>query len=239
MKLWQVARAATAAPMYFDEFKICLGEGNSRERIYFSDGGFGDTNNPTEVGMMEVEALYGRDCFSAIVSIGTARANDKGEGRGILRRVRHIAAVATDPRIVARSLETRRLENLWRFNDEIGLDIELDDWKPNGWTTKHPGHKTLRKIQDGFYRWAAQLENIDNIESCARHLVEIRRSRMADRSRWQRFSLAASQYQCEDVDCHETTYETLDLFNQHWNSFHREEPDADALRQPRYKKWEY
>jgi hypothetical protein len=239
MQLWQIARAATAAPMYFDEFKTRVPNGDSDTRIYFSDGGFGVTNNPTQVGIKEIETLIGRERISVIASIGTARAKNKPEGKGLFQRIKKMAVVATDPNTVANWLEDQNLENYWRLNDEEGLDVELDEWKPNGWTTKNPGRDTLEAIRNGFYRWAADSRNIRSIESCARALVAIRQERVLDRSRWQRFSLAASQYRCRDRNCREIVHDNLRSFNEHWNNVHREESNADAFREPRYQRWEY
>jgi hypothetical protein len=239
MELWQVARAATAAPMYFDEFKVFLQERDPHEKIYFSDGGFGVTNNPTQIGKNEITTLLGDKCMGAIVSIGTARARDKRGGRSLFKRVKMFASTATDPSSVANWLKDQKLEFYWRFNDEDGLDIELDDWKPNGWTTKHPGRATLAKIKNGFYQWACNIENMREIEACARELVTQRRSRIADRSRWQRFASGGFQYRCTHRDCEETHYDSRLLFDEHWERDHQDFEGADEYREPRYEQWTY
>jgi patatin-like phospholipase/acyl hydrolase len=153
MHIWQVARAATAAPMNFKEIKVHLPGRNGDQKTYFSDGGFGVTNNPTQVALIEMMILYGATNVGAIISIGTARAPETSS-RDIFGRVRKMASVATNPETVAEWMRTENPDCYWRFNDKTGLRIELDEWKPNGLFTKKPGHETLRKIQASFDGWA-------------------------------------------------------------------------------------
>jgi patatin-like phospholipase/acyl hydrolase len=153
MHIWQVARAATAAPMYFKELKVHLPGRNGDQKTYFSDGGFGVTNNPAQVALIEMMILYGATNVGAIVSIGTARAPETSS-RDLFGRVRKMASVATNPENVAEWMRTEDPDCYWRFNDKTGLCIELDEWKPNGLFTKKPGHETLRKIQASFDGWA-------------------------------------------------------------------------------------
>jgi patatin-like phospholipase/acyl hydrolase len=153
MHIWQVARAATAAPMYFKELKVHLPGRNGDQKTYFSDGGFGVTNNPAQVALIEMMILYGATNVGAIVSIGTARAPETSS-RDLFGRVRKMASVATNPENVAEWMRTEDPDCYWRFNDKTGLCIELDEWKPNGLFTKKPAHETLRKIQASFDGWA-------------------------------------------------------------------------------------
>ena len=71
LEVWQVARAATAAILYFEPLTIENARaGGSTE---FRDGGFSQANNPTRTGKHEIEDLHGYASIDIIVSVGTAR----------------------------------------------------------------------------------------------------------------------------------------------------------------------
>lgn len=240
MPIWKIARAATAAPMYFKELKLVVPGDGGDSKSYFTDGGFGITNNPTLSAFDEMVSLYSRKNIGAIVSIGTARAHNESR-RHFLGRVKTFASVATDPQTVADIMSNKNLENYWRFNDIDGMDVELDEWKPNGMFTKRtPGIETLNKIRDAFNKWFAKsLENSRPLEDCARHLVTRRRARTADTSRWQQFAIGAHQYSCGNPEC-EGDFETLETFlENHWQLVHEDEENGERWRQPNYKQWNY
>ncbi|KAK8151682.1 acyl transferase/acyl hydrolase/lysophospholipase [Phyllosticta citrichinensis] len=71
MPIWQVARATSAAPTYFEPLKA--------EGFMFKDGGLG-TNNPASVALQEVTQLHEQKPL-LLLSIGTGRAmgNDDDE----------------------------------------------------------------------------------------------------------------------------------------------------------------
>ncbi|KAK7513937.1 acyl transferase/acyl hydrolase/lysophospholipase, partial [Phyllosticta citriasiana] len=64
MPIWQVARATSAAPTYFEPLKA--------EGFMFKDGGLG-TNNPASVALQEVTQLHEQKPL-LLLSIGTGRA---------------------------------------------------------------------------------------------------------------------------------------------------------------------
>jgi hypothetical protein len=235
MEIWQVARAATAAPMYFSEIKFSPND--PHKRIYFSDGGFGHTNNPTMLGIQEIETLCGTDCVGAIVSIGTARADNKPGGRSILKRIGQSFSVATDPQTVATFVNYQQRQNCWRLNDDIGLDVELDDWKPNG-LTRNPGHKTLQLIRNGFSQWERKRENRALLQECAKELVRRRRERTENKVRWYRYATGASLFRCQHPDCHEP-YVSRELFDEHWQDSHEPYEQSHRYKEPDFTAWEY
>ncbi|KAF2281459.1 FabD/lysophospholipase-like protein [Westerdykella ornata] len=241
MEIWQVARAATAAPMYFREIKFT--PPHSRDRYYFSDGGFGHTNNPTEVGIQEIQLRFGAESVGAVVSIGTARADDDNSGgRSIFKRVHNAFSIATNPRIVANQVRRRNLPHYWRLNDEEGLRMELDDWQPNGLTTskENRGRKTLQEIRARFNEWALVYENDESIRACARELVRRRRARIQDGARWEVYATGASNFRCRHEHCPETPFPTRDHFREHWHQCHEDNhEDADRCREPEFTIWRY
>lgn len=242
MQIWEVARAATAAPMYFKELKVPLWLDGETQKAYFTDGGFGVTNNPTQAGFKEVKALSGSETaenVGVIVSIGTARAKEL-PGKGGVRTVKRMVSSATDPNTVAGWMNDQKLDHYWRFNnDQDGLSVELDEWKPNSWFTKRPGHETLTTILHNFNAWAAQSENYHAIEKCAKELVKQRRARTPDRSRWQRFATGATKYRCSHKDCKNDAWDSLYQFNLHWDASHQNDSRREDYKQPSFETWTY
>ncbi|KAF9700754.1 hypothetical protein EKO04_001391 [Ascochyta lentis] len=242
MEIWQVARAATAAPMYFKEIRFTQQSGTNGQKYYFSDGGFGETNNPTDLGLLEIETLPGRHTVGAIVSVGTSRGKADPSRKSVLNIVKRMAGKATNPDIVANAMNQRNLENYWRFNDNKGINIELDDWKPSGWftSTEHRGAKSLETMNHAFNEWACKTENIRWLENCAKELVKTRRGRCQEKSRWEQFALGAHTYRCKHEDCcNEPSYSSRHQFMQHWHQQHEGDDDEETCQEPKFKKWIY
>lgn len=244
MEIWQVARAATAAPMYFKELRFSQLHGSKGQKYYFSDGGFGETNNPTDIGLQEIDRLPGKHTIGAIVNIGTARGTADPSHKSVLNVVKRMGAKATDPNIVANVMSQKGLETYWRFNDRRGINVELDEWKPSGWFNRagRSGKTSLKTIQDAFHAWACEHDNTEWMKNCAKELVTIRRGRCVkeEASRWEQFALGAHTYRCTHEDCcNEPLCSSRHQFMQHWKYRHEGEPDADAYLEPDFKKWEY
>jgi hypothetical protein len=184
---WEVARAATAAPLFFEELKTSTQGVDGRKT--FSGAGFGTTNNPTLVALQELQSLYGKDSVGTIVSVGTALRREAGS-RGILHRIKEVFEAANEPKIVAAEMARKNLESYWRFEDTDGLDVALDEWRPNGITTRNSqiGKETMKKITNAFNSWVVRAETDRLIRECANELVARRRSRTADRERWKIFA---------------------------------------------------
>jgi hypothetical protein len=243
MQIWQVARAATAAPMYFTELQYKFKSDDDTDKFFFSDGGFGLTNNPTLLGLQEIQKLHGDDKVGLVVSVGTARADTDADKTGIFHRVTEAFSKATDPKTVAREVGRRLKTNYWRLNDNEGLKLELDDWKPNGWFTPEPkrGCKTLDKITNGFNAWMIKQENAKMIQECAEKLVQRRRLRTSDRSRWYCFAHGVEGFRCSSnhhEQCREV-FSSRRRFEAHWESVHEGQTNAEKYRQPRYTEWTY
>lgn len=242
MEIWQVARAATAAPMYFGEFTIAS---KINGRVYYSDGGFGLTNNPTQEGIRELHHLHRRregeavvrGAIGTIVSIGTARAKNRPGGKNILRRIKDAFDRATNTQNVADAVAYDVLSNYWRFNDTEGIKVELDDWKPNKFSSD-PGHKTRAEIKTGFQRWLSEWSNSDDLKACARELVRRRRARTDNRSKWERFATVA-EFRCSHYECREMIIGSRDDFEEHFESKHLDEEYGEAHKKPGETTWTY
>ena len=240
-RTWQVARAATAAPFFFEPLKLELQTGNYLD---FRDGGFGYTNNPTKVGIEEIEGHYGDNSVGVIVSVGTARKDKKPRDTGIFSissKLRDIASKATDPEKVHNDLEdnTKYHELYYRFNNPGSLDVEMDEWKPKGGLfTKQPtGSTTIKTMEENFAQWIGEGANLDLLRECAEQLVHRRRVRSTDKARWERYATGAEftcRRKCGSEWCNR------DQFKQHLMSAHNVEPDQlDVEIRETRTKWRY
>lgn len=221
LQIWEVARAATAAPMYFKELPVRREMADGETTIYYSDGGFGQTNNPTYEGISEIESLHGGKGsvnVGVVVSVGTSRKKLEAGGKSIFKRVKTSFDRATDPQVVHEKVEREDLQHYWRFNDFDGVDVDLDEWKPNGYFTKHPGTKTLKKITNDFNAWVMN-GHLDDLRSCAKELVARRRARIRKPAQWDVYATNAS-FTCTQADCTSETFNDRHLFRNHLSGAH-------------------
>ena len=144
LPIWQVARATSAAPTYFEEVKI--------EGLKYLDGGFG-ANNPSVEIFREVRRMnnYNENCIGTMVSIGTGMSdrrriedNPKSSdgkrakfraGLGKFLDYENFARKwATDSEKahedMLEQLRPKKTFNYYRFNVEKGLEcMKLDEWR--------------------------------------------------------------------------------------------------------------
>lgn len=65
-KLWEAARATSAAPTYFSHFELKVGN----HTHFYVDGGLA-ANNPSLIAYSEAITLWGASAITCVVSIGT------------------------------------------------------------------------------------------------------------------------------------------------------------------------
>ncbi|KAL9091324.1 MAG: hypothetical protein Q9165_004958 [Trypethelium subeluteriae] len=208
LPIWQVARAATAAKSYFRPLKIPIGgEGDS----IFEDGGFGRLNNPSVRGKAEIKNLHGPRRLDIAVSIGTAKKAEPGGRRKIFGVLRSLSAIATDVEDAHREMsECSKPDQdnfvYFRFNAEAeqALETPLDEWEPRGIKAKimgqRPGAKTIENITNAYRIWALDLKVQQDFRDCARALVQKRRVRARNESRWETFANVTS-FKCGLAGC--------------------------------------
>ncbi len=68
--MWQVARASSAAPTYFEPFKLKLNQEEGADYYTFIDGGV-YANNPSMCAFAEAKVMFGSQADIMLVSIGT------------------------------------------------------------------------------------------------------------------------------------------------------------------------
>ncbi|PVH96068.1 hypothetical protein DM02DRAFT_731433 [Periconia macrospinosa] len=170
---WQVARAAVARLPFFKELSI----GNIRL-------GKGLRNRILD-GVEEIETIFGSKNVASIVNISlhphlptlSTRIQDT------FNRMLNLEYQADVEEI------RRRGFPFWRFsNDRDSEFIAWDEWKPRK-PHSLSGDQTLALIDNDFRRWVAKRENVESLQECAMQLVEKRRARAENSSRWRAFSM--------------------------------------------------
>lgn len=202
-EIWQVARAATAAPFYFDPLQI----GDQ----LFEDGAIGPANNPTQEGMLDIEETSGAESVGIVVSIGTARLDKRGR-KSTKSMLKRIVNEGTNPDIIHYDIlgqsKQPRLKGMsyYRMNpvgSDFRLDIEFDEWSPRTSRFRsrdESGSSTLKKIEDSFYRWTHKHWVASDFKDCATRLVECRRARTGDGAKWERYATGA-KFTCPFQGC--------------------------------------
>ncbi|KAA8568084.1 hypothetical protein EYC84_008495 [Monilinia fructicola] len=183
VKIWEVARATTAAPTYFKPFQL----GNER----FVDGGFGVfCNNPTSRAFAEIEQIHGKGTVALTLSIGTGRPTqlqpiEKHKSTlcsHVAHLIRYMADAATNAEntheYVQKLLEAQGCP-YERFNVEGGLgDVDLGEWR-----MQRGENVTLKKINEQTDNYLNQPDVRRRMERVAKMLVDNRLER-AKTSRW-------------------------------------------------------
>jgi predicted acylesterase/phospholipase RssA len=144
-RIWEAARATTAAPTLFK--RIAIGEeGQAKEE--FIDGGLG-CNNPSNQVLEEARSIFGNDRqVRCLVSIGTGHPGTIGLAKPdtfqkVLptKLIDVLKKITTDCQNTANGLSARfkDLEKFYfRFNVAHGAEgISLEEWEKMGELTEH------------------------------------------------------------------------------------------------------
>ncbi|KAK3657560.1 hypothetical protein LTR56_002335 [Elasticomyces elasticus] len=229
-EIWEVARAASAAPYYFDPIKIYHSGGTGT--YLFETVGFGAPSNPTNYGLSEI--LNENEHIGCVVSIGTATGDrdnqflDQEKDFIVDKLKRQMNTVNTFEN-EQRAGQTSSLANAsqyFRLNPDeeaYHLDIELDEWLPRKTRRGElSGTRTIRGMRDLFNKWHADNPDVrEYFERCAEQLVRRRRHRLADTGRWVRFA-DGCQYRCNYARCpkEERLWANGDEFVKHLQADH-------------------
>jgi hypothetical protein len=201
VQLRKVARATSAAPLYFDKMVI--------KGIGFKDGGLG-ANNPAALAADDINQIHGGRYPRLIISIGTGKVSEEQLesdpdrltkpklSHGILKYLKDnfglletLENIATDSEREHRNLE-RHIKALrcahpkyplyFRFNVPDITSIDLDEWKPS-----KGGQFTLQQLEKATNAYLARHDVQLDLLDCAVELVDLRRKR-AETERWERFA---------------------------------------------------
>jgi hypothetical protein len=239
--IWQIARATSAAPFYFDPMllpgdaslakqntnqKQSKGQHRQKSHQTFIDAGFSPVNNPAEEAYHEVTTS--NQPIGTFVSVGTARRMPYRSGRGFGTKVKGGLEALGDTedvhtRMLKEASSAERGFSYFRFNQPNALsDVDLDEWMP-----RSSGRRTLEKMDATFNAWAMQPGVQVDFQRCALELVRRRRLRAADASRWESFALG-SYFICPRDDCEyagNTKWLGRTEFGAHLIDVHDENPD--------------
>lgn len=225
--VWKVARATTAAPLYFAPMQVFLDDEAPQPKgsflkkaltwghpapvlplptsrpVTFIDGGFGPANNPSKEAFDEVTSSNER--IGTFVSIGTGRGSADKFQTGLRRFIQAGMAAVGDPEPAHHAMlkESQHKDlgfGYYRFNEHNGLpDLDFDEWKP-----RSSGTRTQQKIREAFQRWYLDPKVTASIQKCALELVRRRRLRTADESQWERYAVKA-YFDCREDGCSKPT----------------------------------
>ncbi|KAM8891107.1 calcium-independent phospholipase A2-gamma-like [Spinachia spinachia] len=122
-QLWQAIRATSAAPGYFQEFKL----GNDLHQ----DGGL-LINNPTALAIHECKCLWPDTPLECVVSLGTGRFETPGNNStthtSLKTKLTNVISSATDTEEVHAMLDAfLPPDTYFRFNPFMHEDISMDE----------------------------------------------------------------------------------------------------------------
>lgn len=175
-------------------------------------------NNPAEVMSREIKNLHGREP-DLILSIGTGTKPSNGtsdrkttkrkrvldNGRNMVRTIKkRLPDIATDSEethgILHEHLSSLRARGgseypmYFRFNVPGLGKVELDEWLSTPNIVKPDGAITLKKIRDMTLEYLQDSKVTNELEACAKELVQRRRNR-AETDRWEQFATHTT-YHC-------------------------------------------
>ncbi|ERF73763.1 hypothetical protein EPUS_08561 [Endocarpon pusillum Z07020] len=215
--LWEVARATSAAPTYFEAITFM-----NRK---FLDGGLG-ANNPGRIALQEVCQMHAPHRPALLVSVGTGvkrdnRAKEKPKKRDQARDLFKIDRPDKVPRkqglqklmelthfMKDFTTDTEVTENDLNFtahemqvpyrrlnvSNDLATCIPLDDWRP-----AQSGQITLNAIKDYTNEYLKLQTTQEDLTYCAQVLVA-RRRRRAITERWEWFATDI-KYHCQAEGC--------------------------------------
>lgn len=210
--IWEVARATTAAPTYFDP--ICI------QNRTFGDGGLG-LNNPVNDIFWEVANMHGSNgsVIGLVVSIGTGEAGRAhfhwSKWKKASYYLNAMKDLATDSQKQHRIMQNITENNAYpglnyhRFNlpKHQGLrNMKLDEWQEKGtWRATKRGMKkrekgTLDKIEHLTRIYCERSDVRDEITRVAKILVDHRRARCTDSRKWDLWATGI-RYRCTVQNC--------------------------------------
>ena len=190
LEIWQVARAAIAAPFCFEP--MTLGD-----EVYYDASAF--FQNPTRYVLDEVrrEAQGRPDAVDILLSIG---AGNNGDGKGVARRGNNAWKLqripVSDPVHENLALETQcQLFDYYRLN----VDDRLPTGNSDEWKLKSKNTNTHEQIVDACNKYLEAQPVQEQLQKVAKRLVSIRSLR-AGTMRWERFATGVI-YRCPIRGC--------------------------------------
>ncbi|XP_076448406.1 calcium-independent phospholipase A2-gamma-like [Babylonia areolata] len=153
-QLWEVIRASSAAPGYYEDF--CL------DNYVHSDGGL-LANNPTALAIHESNLLWPHESLQCVVSLGTGRYEPSLElgtstKVSLKEKVTKMVDNATDTEAVHIMMADVMPPNTYfRFNPYLSEDVPLDEIRPDRLEVMKRDTTMYLRKNDGKMRKAASI----------------------------------------------------------------------------------
>jgi patatin-like phospholipase/acyl hydrolase len=188
--IWQVARATSAAPLFFKSISLF------DDRYYDAAE---DINNPSLEVVNEISLISrgSHDAIDVLLSIGGGNAHGnmpktKFGGGGLLQEMTAISAVVHEK---VRSESKAHFFAYYRLDVEEGLqDVGLNEWKP-----KSSGARTIERIKHATDRYLGRADVRSQCHQCAAALVR-KRTQRAQTMLWECFA-TGTRYKCPEKEC--------------------------------------
>ena len=234
LKIWEVARATSAAPGYFSPTKVKTDNGSE---VKFKDGGFG-SNNPSLEAYRDIVRKHGSTHMGPFISFGTGTTQLDMFGKGSNNFSTFKANAKTALKLPSRTSNAHETmvdhahvdgeERFPYFRFDGGSDlgeVNLDEWETHRLTRVTgkdgtSGRKTLRKIETAVALYLRDKDVQKDLTKCAKLLVDRRRLRARDASRWDRYA-SYSYYECDLKGCQRRRVNTAHDFKEHLQKYHR------------------
>ena len=224
--IWQVARAASAAPPYFKSMHMF--------EARYSDAATNlNLNNPSWEVLREVNLLAkeSHDAIDLLLSIGggNAKSNNSRLKFGAASLEQELTDISDLIEHKVRSESEVQGFAYFRFEVKEGLrTVRMNEWRP-----KPDGDITLEKIEVATKEYLKQNSVESSILKCAEYLVD-KRVQRAQTMRWERFATGA-QYRCplaDECPTPKAKFNTRNDLMDHLRTKHNQAPpDADHHEQ--------
>jgi len=263
-----VGRATSAAPSYFPPVRIPVPDihKGGEKIVRFKDGGFG-SNNPSLETYNDVVRKHGgySKNVGIFVSVGTGSSELKlFDKEGLTRagtRVREFSANFRAARkLASRTQGAHEAMAGHAFRDnkvafpysrfdggrELGK-IKMDEWRSNRISNLITGKQTvsggitLQNIEKAVKLYLSDPSVQNELDDRARLLVNRRRLRTRDESKWDRYA-SASWYECPFTCNDMAEHKTYTEFEEHvWAEHHEQftSEGIEAIAQRSRKCWLY
>lgn len=234
----------------------------------FKDGGFG-YNNPSEEAFNDIIRSHRKVNMGPFISIGTGGEDPLGAFTGQRRKrdlfftdnfrdqmTNGMAAIRMPSRTMTAHdnmyhkahEDGKEIFPYFRFHGGKALGrIGLAEWKNHGISrfpglSDRSGSKTLDQIKEATKAYLDDPKVQADLHECAKILVDRRRLRIRDASKWDRYA-SFSYYQCDFDDCKLKQVNTAQELKDHIRRDHRRlvpnEPLDDFIKKYRQVYWVY
>ena len=159
VKIWEAARATSAAPAFFDPIAI------GPDRVQYLDGGLG-ANNPVQFAMLAAKEVWPKSAVRCLVSIGAGYKPASSFPSDAFGLAKHAIAHMTDTENIARTFaqHNRNMiieDRYFRFSVDHGLeDITFDEWQATDRILAHS------------QQYCDEIKNYPMFERCAKSLTQ-------------------------------------------------------------------